>query len=82
MGMREADTGSAPGNNAVSPGEVHSHRDGKPALSQPSFNWNATDKYGELLCFELEVMNIIQTKTCELTEEEKVPIIKNWLGRR
>ena len=26
-------------------------------------------------------MNIPQTKTYELTEEEKVPIIKNWLGR-
>ena len=36
------------------------------------------DKYIELhVCnFEMEVTNILQAKTCELTEEEKVSIIK------
>ena len=29
----------------------------------------------------MEVINRLQTKTYELTEEEKVPILKNWLGR-
>ena len=29
----------------------------------------------------MDVKNLLQTKICELTEEEKVPIIKNWLGR-
>ena len=42
------------------------------------------DKYVELLCFEVEVMNILQTRKYgkyELNEEEKVPIIRKWLGR-
>ena len=29
----------------------------------------------------MEVVNIPQTKTYDLSEEEKVPIIKSWLGR-
>ena len=27
----------------------------------------------------MEVMNIIETKAYELSDEEKVPVIKNWL---
>ena len=34
----------------------------------------------ELLNSEMEVMNIIQTKVYELTVEEIVPVINNWLG--
>ena len=63
----------ASGSNAVSSGEVHRHRHGRPALRQPFFNWNAPGKYLELLGFEMEVLNILQTKMHELTE--KVPII-------
>ena len=29
---------------------------------------------------EMQVTNIPETKAYELTEEEKVPVIKNWLG--
>ena len=29
----------------------------------------------------MEVMNIFETKAYELTDEEKIPVIKNWLGR-
>ena len=53
----------------------------RPTLEKPSFNWNAQDKYIELLNFEMEVMNILEIKAYELTDEEKVPVIKNWLGR-
>ena len=49
-------------------------------MKQPSHNWNAPDKYVELLNFKNDVPNIFQMKTYELTEEEKVPIIKTWLG--
>ena len=45
------------------------------------FNWNAPNKHGQLLNSEMKVTKILQTKTYELTEEEKVPIIKNWLDR-
>ena len=35
----------------------------------------------ELLSFEKEVTYMLQTKTYEYNEEDKVPVIRNWLGR-
>ena len=35
----------------------------------------------ELLNFKMEVVNILQTKTYDQNDEEKVQIIKNWLGQ-
>ena len=57
------------------------HRQGHSgSAEQPSFNWNVSDKYVELISFKLDVTNILQTKTYELTEEEeKVSVIKNYL---
>ena len=63
MVITEADAGPASGTNADSLGEVHKHRHSGPALRQPSFNWNDTDKCIELLSFEMEVMHILQTMT-------------------
>ena len=42
---------------------------------------NAQYSYVILSNFEMEVTNIVKTKPYELTDEEKVPIIKNWLGK-
>ena len=56
-------------------------RHGGSALKQQSFKWNASEDGVEVLNFKMEVTNILQMKMYELTEEEKVPIIKNWLGR-
>ena len=50
-------------------------------MKQLSFNWNAPDKHVDLLDFKMEVTNILQTKMYEMTEEEKVLIIKDWLVR-
>ena len=82
IAVREVDAGPASGINAVSFGEVHGHRHGRPALRQPSFNLNVTDKYVKILSFEIEVTNILRKKTYKLTEEEKFPIIRNWLVRK
>ena len=49
-------------------------------LSQPASNWEAPDRYVELLNFEMEVANVLQAKAYDL-EEDKVPGIKNWLVR-
>ena len=38
------------------------------------------DRDTKLLNFEMEVMNILHTKAYELSAEEEVPVIKNWLG--
>ena len=35
--------------------------------------------YFELMKFEMEVTNILETKAYEVTEEERVPVIKIWL---
>ena len=50
-------------------------------VKQPSFDWNSGEKYVELINIEMEVTDILHTKTYELTHEVKVIIIKNWLGR-
>ena len=77
----QTNAGPTSGTNMVNLGDVCRHRYGGPALRQLSFNWNAPDMYTELLSFEMEVTNTSETKTYELNEEEKVPIIKKWLGR-
>ena len=62
-------------------GEAKGQRHCGPALKQLSFNRNASEKYVELLSFEMEATNILQTKTYKLIEEEKIPVIMNWLRR-
>ena len=76
MVLGEAGVGPRSAENTISPREVHRQRHGSPALKQLLLNWNATEKYVELLNFEMEVTNILQMKACELNEEGKVPIIK------
>ena len=51
------------------------------ALEKHSFSWNVWDRYVELLNFEMEVMNILEKKAYEITDEDKVPAIKNFLGQ-
>ena len=50
------------------------------ALKQPQFNWDATDTYTEGKAFVLEVRNVISTYNAH--EQEKIAMIKNWLGRK
>ena len=37
--------------------------------------------YVELLNSEMDKENVIQTEAYDLSREEKVSVIKNWLGR-
>ena len=37
-------------------------------------------RYVELMNFQMEVTNILETRAIELTDKEKVPVIKDWLG--
>ena len=61
--------------------EPQRQRHGEPALKHPSFNWTAQDRYSEVCNIEMKVMNFLETKAYELTDEEKAHIIMNWLGR-
>ena len=53
---------------------------GRPAMKQPTFNWEADDKYNGLKTFRLEVNNILSTYNMPQTEQSA--IVKNWLGKR
>ena len=53
---------------------------GSPALKQPSFNWEVTDKYTEWKAFILEVRNVLSTYNVQ--EMDKIAMVKNWLGRK
>ena len=50
------------------------------ALKQPQFNWDMADKYTEWKAFILEVKNMISTYNAH--EQEKIVVVKNWLGRK
>ena len=67
--------------STASPKKLQRQRYGGPALEKTSVNWSAKDRYIELFNFEMEVTNSVETKVYELTDKEKVPVIKEWLGR-
>ena len=54
-------------------------RIGSPTIKQPTFDWNAEDKYSKLKTFRLEVNNVLSTYNTPQTE--KIALVKNWLGR-
>ena len=81
MVLRDADVRPRTASNTASPRKLLRHWHGGPALKKPSFNLNAQDSCIELPNFEMEVMNILDTKTYEFTDEEKVLVIKRWLGK-
>ena len=53
---------------------------GSPVPKQPQFNWEVADKYTEWKAFTLEVRNVLSTNNAH--EQEKIPLVKNWLGRK
>ena len=60
--------------------ESQSGRSMAADMRKAFFNWNAQHRYVELLNFKMELINILETKAYEFTDEEKVSVIKNWLG--
>ena len=53
---------------------------GRPVMQQPTFNWEADDKYNELINFRPKVNNIF--KLYSIPQAEQIAIIKNWLCRK
>ena len=49
-------------------------------LEKPKFNWNMQDMYLKLKNFRLEIASMLETRTYEIRDEEKLLVIKNWLG--
>ena len=53
---------------------------GSPALRQPNFNWELTDKYTEWEAFILKVRNMLATNN--LQETEKIAMVQiGWGGK-
>ena len=52
---------------------------GGSPMKQPTFDWEADDKYSELKTFRLEVNNILTMYNKPQTEQ--LAVVKNWLGR-
>ena len=65
---------------AERPQSVAVHKISRPAMRQPSFNWEADDKYSKLKHFRLEVDNI--TISYNIPHGEQLAIVKNWLGSK
>ena len=79
MAFRDMDVGPQPPSTTA--WESHIWRHSGPVLETPMFSWMMEDIYVELMNYEMEVTNILETKVYELTDEEKVPVIKHWLDQ-
>ena len=53
---------------------------GGPMMKEPTFNWEAEDKYNELKNFRLEVNHI--SKSYNMPQTEQIAIIKTGLAER
>ena len=60
--------------------EVQGPKLGGPAMKQPQFNWEVADKNTEWEVFVLELRNMLSTYNT--WEQEKIAMVKNWLGRK
>ena len=74
--MREAEQPAKPHTRRSIP-EHH-----RPIQVGPELDCEAPGRYFELLNCNIEVSNVLQAKTYHFCNEQKVPIIKKWLGRR
>ena len=78
MTFRENETGPQP-TTIRNQWENQRQRNEGLVLEKSRFNRNALDRYVELLNFQLEVMNILESRVYEINDEERRPVIKNWL---
>ena len=53
---------------------------GGPTLKQPTFDWEAQDKYMDWKAFVLEVRNVLSTYNGQ--EPDKIAMVKKRLGRK
>ena len=50
--------------------ETQRQRNGVPILEKQRLKWDALDRYVNLLNYQLEVTNILETKAYKMSEEE------------
>ena len=80
MAFRDTDTGPQP---SITPNqhENYRQRNGGLVLEELGFNWDAPHGYVELLNFQLDMMNILETRAYGINEEERIPVIKKGIGQ-
>ena len=54
----------------------------KTSLKQPTFILKAQAIYSELANFKMEVKNTFMTKSYDIADSERVPIIIKWPGHK
>ena len=79
MAFKDTETGSQP---ATTPNQQENqrYRNDRLVLEKTRFNWNMPDGYVKLLHFQLEVMNILESRAKEINDEARIPVIMSWLG--
>ena len=65
---------------AEKPQSVAGPKIGRSAMKQPTFNWEAEDKYSKLKTLRLEVNSILVTYNTP--QAEQLAMVKNWLSRK
>ena len=69
MVLRDTEAGPQT-TNVVSHRKPHSYRHSGPVLAKPTFNWGVKDRYIEIRNFEIEVLNVLETIACKLSERD------------
>ena len=71
IAFKDTETGPKP---AKSPNQQENQRqmNGGLVLEKPRFNWDMPYRYDKLLHFQLEVMNILETRAYEINDEERI----------
>ena len=49
-------------------------------LEKPRFNWDMPGRYVKPLHFQLEETNILETRAYRINDEDRIPVINDWLG--
>ena len=75
MAFRDTQTGPQPA-TLQNQWKTQRQRNGGLALEKPRFNCDMLDRYVGLLNFQLEVTNILETRTYEINDEERIPVKK------
>ena len=75
MALRDAEAGPQP-TTMASHREPQRQMHGRPILVKLACNRDAQDRYVDLISFEMEVTNILETKAHKLTEEEMFSVTK------
>ena len=78
----ESGRGTIPSTGHNTAEEISISITGGHCLTLPVFNWTAKEKYIELGQFETEMTNIFLTKHCDISDAERVPIVKHLTGER